>query len=641
MKIRVLILATAALLGGAFCLDAQVPLQSWVNIINSQTNNQELFINNWFALQRIAINSNGDRIAFTGKNNNDISVGCLNSNSGQIIFNHIVSAPTEDYGAIVRYDNQNNLCYMGLQNTCCNGTNGSGQRAYIGSLNPTGGVNYGNQIPANAVRAIPTTFDINKTTQNSYTYQITANAGSYNSSNLVICNNQGTIINTNTISDLDWFYGNPSRSIMDNNNNIIFGGKFQYQGQGTPNYEIVLRKINPQGNTMWTTRIRPYISQYISELMTDNNSDVFVTYNPGSGYNDITKISGATGTVIWRRRLNNLTGNNFPKLTILPNGNAVVSFLDSIKCYNGSSGNLLWARKGINLPTIGERQIDHDVLGNIYEIHTDSILVLSEFGNDICRFKLTIPGRTVSLQSILIDNANGVFYLAGNTSNGVASKMFIAKYGSLPNQCNISATISPATLDLTPGGSAAFNATAAGAGITYRWQSNPSQVGWFDVPNNATYSGGQTNALTMSNVQLGNHQQQFRVIATVGNCADTSEVAFIQIHDTCTITVNDTVSVSVTDTLYLAAPLGGAGNTVRVFPNATFDHLTIDYGNFALLNGYTLQITNALGQAVFSTPIAQQSDYLDLYTWGGNGTYTLSVLDPQQQTVASRVIVLQ
>ncbi len=206
--------------------------------------------------------------------------------------------------------------------------------------------------------------------------------------------------------------------------------------------------------------------------------------------------------------------------------------------------------------------------------------------------------------------------------------------------CNLSATISPATLDLTPGGSAAFNATA-GAGASVQWQTNPADVGWQNVPNGGAYSGAQSNTLTVSNVQLGNHQQPFRVIATVGNCADTSEVAVIQIHDTCTITVNDTVSVSVTDTLYLAAPLGGVGNTVRVFPNATFDHLTIDYGDFALLNGYTLQITNALGQAVFSTPIAQQSDSLDLYAWGGNGTYTLSVLDPQQQPVASRVIVLQ
>ncbi len=206
--------------------------------------------------------------------------------------------------------------------------------------------------------------------------------------------------------------------------------------------------------------------------------------------------------------------------------------------------------------------------------------------------------------------------------------------------CNLSATISPASLDLTPGGNAVFNATA-GAGASVQWQTNPSDVGWQNVPNGGAYSGAQSNTLTVSNVQLANHLQPFRVIATVGTCADTSEVAVIQIHDTCTITVNDTVSVSVTDTLYLAAPLGGAGNTVRVFPNATFDHLTIDYGNFALLNGYTLQITNALGQAVFSTPIAQQSSYLDLYAWGGNGTYTLSVLDPQQQQVASRVIVLQ
>jgi hypothetical protein len=69
--------------------------------------------------------------------------------------------------------------------------------------------------------------------------------------------------------------------------------------------------------------------------------------------------------------------------------------------------------------------------------------------------------------------------------------------------------------------------------------------------------------------------------------------------------------------------------------------LTIDYGNFAFMTGYQLRIENSLGQQVFQTNISQQSDTLSLGTWGGNGLYVLYIVDPQQNIVAVKQIVLQ
>ena len=122
------------------------------------------------------------------------------------------------------------------------------------------------------------------------------------------------------------------------------------------------------------------------------------------------------------------------------------------------------------------------------------------------------------------------------------------------------------------------------------------------------------------------------------------------IYDTVTVTqtVYDTVTTftSVTDTLIIntliteLAPPSNT-NTIKVFPNPAGSILTIDYGNFALMNGYQLRIENSLGQQVFQTNISQQSDTLSLGTWGGNGLYFVHIVDPQGNTIDIRKIVLQ
>ncbi len=196
-----------------------------------------------------------------------------------------------------------------------------------------------------------------------------------------------------------------------------------------------------------------------------------------------------------------------------------------------------------------------------------------------------------------------------------------------------------------------------------QWQTNGVNLGWQNVPSNATYSGGNTNTLTVNNVQLSNHNQPFRLIANAGNCSDTSNVTTIQIADTCItnvtvydtlitniydttiITVYDTLLTTVTDTLIinttLSLPAPNNENTILIYPNPASDHITIDNGNFAAMAGYSIKIENNSGQQVFQSAINQAQFYVDLSTWTGNGMYFVHLIDAQGNTVTVRKIVLQ
>ena len=105
-----------------------------------------------------------------------------------------------------------------------------------------------------------------------------------------------------------------------------------------------------------------------------------------------------------------------------------------------------------------------------------------------------------------------------------------------------------------------------------------------------------------------------------------------------TITVTDTLLINMGIISY--NPLT-YNNTIKIFPNPTNDHVSINYGNFSSLNGYQLKIINSLSQQVFQTNITQQNDYLDLTTWGGNGLYFVHIIDPQGNIIDIRKIVLQ
>jgi len=105
-------------------------------------------------------------------------------------------------------------------------------------------------------------------------------------------------------------------------------------------------------------------------------------------------------------------------------------------------------------------------------------------------------------------------------------------------------------------------------------------------------------------------------------------------------------TITVTDTLLINTNITGFNpvtyqNTIKIWPNPTNDHITIDNGNLANLTGYQLKISNALGQQVFQSAITQQQFYVDMSTWGGNGIYFVNLINAQGVTIETRKIVLQ
>jgi len=211
--------------------------------------------------------------------------------------------------------------------------------------------------------------------------------------------------------------------------------------------------------------------------------------------------------------------------------------------------------------------------------------------------------------------------------------------------CANNTAITPQTNSLTTGSSATFTATTSDPNPSYIWQSDLGQ-GYVTLNNYGNYSGVNTATLNVANVQLSEHNQPIRVITTSGNCIDTSNVAVINILDTCLVTVYDTLLTTVTDTLVINTQITGINppnnlNTLKVYPNPASTHITIDYGNFNAMSGYTLTIVNSIGQTVFTTPINQQTSYIDLSTWTGNGIYFVQLIDPQNNTIENRKIVIQ
>jgi Concanavalin A-like lectin/glucanases superfamily/Secretion system C-terminal sorting domain len=104
--------------------------------------------------------------------------------------------------------------------------------------------------------------------------------------------------------------------------------------------------------------------------------------------------------------------------------------------------------------------------------------------------------------------------------------------------------------------------------------------------------------------------------------------------------------VTVTDTLLINMGISGFqpitfNNTIKIYPNPTNDHITIDYGDFNSLSGYQLLIENSLGQQMFQTAINQQTSYIDLSTWTGNGLYFVHIIDSLGNTIDIRKIVIQ
>jgi hypothetical protein len=82
-------------------------------------------------------------------------------------------------------------------------------------------------------------------------------------------------------------------------------------------------------------------------------------------------------------------------------------------------------------------------------------------------------------------------------------------------------------------------------------------------------------------------------------------------------------------------------NTIKIYPNPTNDHITIDFGNFTLMNGYSISIVNMSGATQYSSNINQQSVYLDLSGWSGKGMYLVNIIDNFGKVIDTKKLIIQ
>ena len=82
-------------------------------------------------------------------------------------------------------------------------------------------------------------------------------------------------------------------------------------------------------------------------------------------------------------------------------------------------------------------------------------------------------------------------------------------------------------------------------------------------------------------------------------------------------------------------------SSVSIYPNPANDQITIDCGNLANVTGWSIKITNMLGQEVFNQPMNTQQYVVPLNTWSGQGMYFVKIINAQNEVVNIKKIILQ
>jgi hypothetical protein len=192
---------------------------------------------------------------------------------------------------------------------------------------------------------------------------------------------------------------------------------------------------------------------------------------------------------------------------------------------------------------------------------------------------------------------------------------------NLYNGCSANGiSLQPANVSTSNGTNAQFIVNAS-SGSIYQWQTDLG-LGFQNLSNAGQYSGANNDTLVVANTSVSNNNQQFRCIVNSGSCTDTSDIVVLTIS---TSGISELVDFSI----------------LKIWPNPSNDHITIDAGNLATMNGYSIKIEDAQGQQVFQNAVNQQQFYVDITTWGGNGLYFVRIIDPQGNTVDIKKIVLQ
>lgn len=81
-------------------------------------------------------------------------------------------------------------------------------------------------------------------------------------------------------------------------------------------------------------------------------------------------------------------------------------------------------------------------------------------------------------------------------------------------------------------------------------------------------------------------------------------------------------------------------STVNIYPNPANDQITIDFGNIDNVAGWSIKITNMLGQEVFNQLMNTQQYVVPLNSWTGKGMYFVKIINAQNEVVNIKKIIV-
>jgi hypothetical protein len=143
------------------------------------------------------------------------------------------------------------------------------------------------------------------------------------------------------------------------------------------------------------------------------------------------------------------------------------------------------------------------------------------------------------------------------------------------------------------GGQAQFSVGSTTPGLTYQWQENNGS-GFISLLNNSTYSGVNTNTLTITNSNIVQNQNHYRCIVSNGICIDTSNHATLTVCNPFITSqpLNQSVAENGNSSFTVAAI--GSNNSFQWQGNIGIGFTNLsNAGSFSGVNTNTLNITNS------------------------------------------------
>lgn len=285
----------------------------------------------------------------------------------------------------------------------------------------------------------------------------------------------------------------------------------------------------------------------------------------------------------------------FPQQVVAPSGKAWFE--------SGSSGNQLFSQNAVNDGIWHQIVTTYDGNNSRVKMYIDTMLqdssTVISLGTAASFFGIgNVSWANVPFQGQIDD--------VGLWDRTLNQQEITALY----NNCQLSVSTQPANQTININNNAQFVVGSSDSNATYQWQTDLG-VGFQNLSNAGQYSGSANDTLSVSNVSMSNHNQQFRCIISAGSCKDTSKFAVLSINNNVGINENT------------------QNNLFSVFPNPA--HNVINVKADSKLIGSVFTIYDNAGKAVKSGKINAANTTIELGNLS-NGFYMFSVGKNRKQS---------